>query len=65
MLRSDFHFSELRHRITSIFLVAPEPSGRLQPQAAPPGVSGASGGNARDAERSQAAQIAAQAAVST
>ena len=44
MARSDFEFADLRHRITSVFLVLPpEPSGRLQPLAAPSGLPGAPG----------------------
>ena len=63
MSRSDFHFSELRHRITSVFLVLPPNRLDAYSRWLRLLVSQALQDIARDAERPQNAQIAAQAPV--
>jgi type IV secretion system protein VirD4 len=63
MARSDFHFSELRHRITSVFLVLPPNRLDAYSRWLRLLVSQALQDIARDAERPQNAQIAAQAPV--
>jgi len=63
MARSDFHFSDLRHRITSIFLVLPPNRLDAYSRWLRLLVSQALQDIARDAERPVSAQIAAQAPV--